>query len=394
MGDVTLAHQELKPLPDFSSAWEKNVPYSFDGLGIVIEYLAGDTRTKMRGSGIMVSGVMPAAYGYILKTTDIHGEEIDVYLADNPVEGADVYVIDQVDPATKLFDEHKVMLGFATMEDALGIYCEVFQDGSGKGRVGAITTFPGHTLQTWFLSEGYSLQPACQYRFDNVVPKMVNGIASLRPSPKAFPKPLDEAGGIIVELPSLKNGPKIAIGVSEEGGVEYTLYLMSAIETDVWSNTVDTFCRILDLASEQDVAVIKIASPGGNVFLMGRMVSAIKRTKAKVVTIAQGRVASAATSVWASGHERHILPGAYFMQHMSSQLLQGKTTDIAAKAQFCVDYISRQMAPVVTAGLFTQQEVDDMIHKSADIYISGHEAIERCGNVSGDAYNAQHGGAQ
>jgi ATP-dependent protease ClpP protease subunit len=110
---------------------------------------------------------------------------------------------------------------------------------------------------------------------------------------------------------------------------------------------------------------------------MGRIVSAIKATKAKVITYAQGCVASAANTVWISGHERHILPGAYFMQHMSSQGLGGKSSDIAAKSSFCVEYISKQLQPALEIGLFTDTEVKDMVEKSSDIYISGREASVR-----------------
>lgn len=382
MSEQTLNLSETQPLPFAEEDWQKNVPYSFRGLGIVIEYLAGETRTKIRDSGIAVSGEMPVAYGYILKTTDIHGEEIDVYLASNPNERADVYVIDQVCPFTGMFDEHKVMLGFDSDKDAIETYVKVFGDGSGKKRLGAITVFPAETFSIWLLTEGYSLQPASKAKVSGSKTAFVSGIATPRPNPKSFPKPIDEAGGVIVSLPDLSQGPRLSTSVSELGGISYKLNLFSAIDTKVWSNVVDTFCRALDLSSEQDEVHIHIASPGGSVFLMGRIISAVKKTKAKVYTYAQGCVASAATTVWASGHERYILPGAYFMQHMSSQLMSGKTTDIAAKAVFCVNYITRQLQPLLDIGLFTQQEVTDMVEKSSDIFIAGREAISRVGKVS------------
>lgn len=389
MSHVTLDLDNLSPLPEVDSDWEKNKPYAFRGLGIVIEYFAGDTRIKVKDNGVLVKGIMPSAYGYILRTTDVHGEEIDMYLAPNPVADGSVYVIDQVIPGVGLFDEHKVMLGFRSAQEAVETYQKAFSDGSGKQRLGAITTFSGDTIYGWLTSEGYSLQPASKYEVEGVQTQILAGIATPRPNPKSLPKPVDETGGVLMDLPDLSNGPKIKTSVDDDGNINYTLFMFCALDTETWSNVVDTFCRTLDLASETDTVHIRIASPGGSVFLMGRMISAIKKTKAKVITYAQGCVASAATTIWASGHERHILPGAYFMQHMSSQLLVGKTSDIAYKSVFCVQYIERQLKPLIEIGLFTEQEVNDMIEKSSDIYISGRKAIERVGKISGIGFEEE-----
>jgi ATP-dependent protease ClpP protease subunit len=328
---------------------------------------------------------MPTAYGYILKTTDCHGEEIDMYLASMPDDNAPVFVIDQVCPHTGCFDEHKVMLGFSTIEEAIATYETVFSDGSGGKRLGDIVTFPGETIFDWIGEEGYSIKPASATCVKEAEVMTVAGINTPPPNPKAQPKPVDATGGVIVTLPDLSKGPTIKTCVAEDGCIHYSVYLYSALCTDVWSNLVDAFCRTLDLATDGQVMHVYIASPGGSVFLMGRMISAIKSTKARVITYAQGCVASAATTVWVAGHERHILPGAYFMQHMSSQLMSDKSSVIAAKSVFCVEYISKQLEDAVNIGLFTPDEVDDMITKSSDIYISGREAISRVGQISGSA---------
>lgn len=378
----------LIPLPTWSDEWVKNTPYLFRGLGIVIEFLAGDIRSKTTPTGIVISGQMPTAYGFILRTTDVHGEEIDMYLASMPDETTPIFVIDQVNPETGLFDEHKVMLGFSSIDEVVVTYDSVFSDGSAARRLGAITTFPQDTFKNWVGTEGYSLQPASRYSLDGVTTQMFAGIKAPASSPMAQPKPLDAGGGVVIPLPDLSKGPKLKTSAKDEGVMEYHLSLFSALDTDVWSNTIDTFCRALDLAKATDVVHIRIASPGGSVFLMGRIVSAMESTKAKVITYAQGCVASAATTVWAAGDERHILRGAYFMQHMSSQMLNGKSSDIAAKSNFCVEYISRQLNPLLTMGLFNDKEISDMITKSSDIYISGREAIKRVGEIS---YRTQEG---
>lgn len=376
----------LTPLPSFEMDWQKNIPYLFGSLGIVIEFLAGDVREKVKDGGRTVAGVMPVAYGFILGTTDAHGEEIDMYLASMPDPNATIYVIDQVNPGDGIFDEHKVMLGFGSEDEVVHIYKSVFADGSGEKRLGQVVTFTPESFQAWMSTEGYSLKPAGDTGIDTADNVTVYaGVKFSGFSPKDMPKPRDEAGGVIVQLEDLSRGPKIKTLVCEDGLYNHHLYFYSGLDIENWSNTVDTLCRLLDLATNKDVVHIHIASPGGSVMLMGRIVSAMKRTVAKVITYAEGCVASAATAVWAAGHERHILPGSYFMQHMSSQLLMGKTTNIRAKSIFGVDYIENQLKELIEIGLFNEDEILGMSEGSFDIFISGREAISRVGKISARA---------
>ena len=59
-------------------------------------------------------------YGYILGTEGVDGDHIDMFLSDNPSLG-DVYVVDQIN-SDGSFDEHKVMYGFSSEEDAKEAY--------------------------------------------------------------------------------------------------------------------------------------------------------------------------------------------------------------------------------------------------------------------------------
>lgn len=376
---MSKARNEIGPvvkLPEDQSAWAINTPYAFASLAIILEYLAGDTRIKVKSGGRTVENVMPVAYGYILRTNDVHGEEIDVYVNNDPYGKESVFVIDQVCASTGQFDEHKVMLGFASAEECAKTYLKVFGDGSGAKRLGAIVEFPGDSIHAWLSTPGAVLEPASKFGLAAAV-TMVNGIAAPRPTANMLPKPLDGTGGVIMELPDMSKGPQIFVKALPNGGREYTLNLIAAIKADVWSNVTDQLVRTLAYATDKDTLHIQIDCPGGSVFIMGRVVSAIRTTKAKVITYAKGCVASAATTIWAAGHERHILKGAYFMQHMSSQNLQGKTSDIAAKSRFCQTYVQKQLQPLVDIGLFTEQEVIDMSEKDSDIYISGRDASAR-----------------
>ena len=373
----------MQLLPEDASEWQIEVPYLFMGIPIVIEYLGGDTRTKVTPTGMTVTSVMPVAYGRILKTNDIHGEEIDFYLSENPDPFSHVFVIDQINPVNGVFDEHKVMFGFDSQEEAVATYLSVFSDMSGDKRIGAVSSLSIDDFVTWVTTEGECLKPIHDTTLDLGIEKcpMCGFGRAINPAQLKTPE-RDAAGGVVVSLPDLSQGPIFSVKASGPGVYSYHLYLSSPLITQNWSNVVDRFCRALDMASDEDTVHIEISGHGGSVFLMGRMISAMERTKAKVYTYAKGAVASAAVTVWAYGHERHILPGAFFMQHMSSQILAGKTPDIVAKSTFCINYIRKMLIELVHIGLFTQDEVDNMIDGSEDIYISGREAVSRIGRVT------------
>jgi hypothetical protein len=130
---------------------------SIQGLDISIENPKGSTRKgpidKVTGKPAW-EAEMPAHYGYIRGTVGGDGEHVDVHLGPRtkalfdgtPADAArePVYVVDQIDPATGKFDEHKALLGFHTGIEATRAYDAGFTDGSGPSRRGHVSemTFP------------------------------------------------------------------------------------------------------------------------------------------------------------------------------------------------------------------------------------------------------------
>lgn len=84
---------------------------------------------------------MKHSYGYILGTEDKSNDEdhVDVFLGDQP-ESEIVFVVNQLDPETKKFDEVKVMMGFVTEEAAKAGYLANYDaDWQGLGEIRAMT---------------------------------------------------------------------------------------------------------------------------------------------------------------------------------------------------------------------------------------------------------------
>lgn len=100
----------------------------FQGIPVVIEYGKGDTRTGTNAQGEPWSRKMECAYGKIPSTTSAGDqEEVDVYLGEDP-DAPDAYVVEQLDDAGQ-FDEHKLLLGFHSAEEARQMYLEHYPDG-------------------------------------------------------------------------------------------------------------------------------------------------------------------------------------------------------------------------------------------------------------------------
>lgn len=118
------------------------------GLDITIENPKGSTRSGVGPDGKPWSVELPEHYGYIKRTTGQDGDHVDTYLGPNP-QSERVWVVDQVHERTRAPDEHKVMLGFDTREQALQAYDRAFSDGKGPQRRGAVTELHVDELKHW-----------------------------------------------------------------------------------------------------------------------------------------------------------------------------------------------------------------------------------------------------
>jgi len=119
----------------------------FDGFDISIENPKGSIRSGTDKTGRQWQQQLPADYGYFRGTVGKDKDHIDVFIGENP-ESDKIYVVDQLDPQTGKFDEHKVMLGFNDISTARKTYLAAFEKGW-KG-LGAITRTNKEGLKLWF----------------------------------------------------------------------------------------------------------------------------------------------------------------------------------------------------------------------------------------------------
>lgn len=125
------------------------------GLDIALENPKGSKRSGTDGTGKAWEATMAHDYGYIKRTEGADGDHVDVFLGDNP-DSQQVFVVNQVDPDTGKFDEHKVMLGFDSEQDARAGYLANYQ-ADWKG-LGDIQAMPVEGFKRW-LKEGDTTKP-------------------------------------------------------------------------------------------------------------------------------------------------------------------------------------------------------------------------------------------
>ncbi len=124
---------------------------NLDGLQITIENPKGSERTGTDSDGERWSVTMPAHYGYVKRSEGADGDQVDVYVGE-AVKSPRVIVIDQINPETGQFDEHKALLGFQTPKAAIDAYIASFSDGRGALRIGAATPMNVEGFKQWLKS--------------------------------------------------------------------------------------------------------------------------------------------------------------------------------------------------------------------------------------------------
>ena len=116
---IQLAAAKTDPLP--SSKDYVQGTFSFRGLKIAIENPKGSVRI---GRGWQCTA--PAHYGYFIETFGADGDEVDVFVGEH-INSDRIFIVNQ--QFNGIFDEHKVMIGFQSAEEAVATYRSAYEPG-------------------------------------------------------------------------------------------------------------------------------------------------------------------------------------------------------------------------------------------------------------------------
>lgn len=158
---IEQAETQVAPAPTPAQAEAENYPVGhlkLHGLDLSIETATGGTRSGTGPDGQPWSVQMPVPYGRILRTTGADGDHLDFFLGPQATDrGTPVFIIDQFDPATGRFDEHKAMIGFPSIEAATAAYDASFSDGSGPRRRVAARRMAFDNFRQWAMNRNLRL---------------------------------------------------------------------------------------------------------------------------------------------------------------------------------------------------------------------------------------------
>lgn len=162
------------------------------GLDVTIENPKGSTRRSKADAPKPWEVTMPAHYGYIKGTTGADGDHVDLFIGDKGDNGR-FWIINQTTPDGKTFDEHKVVTGVDSADEAVALYKASFADGFGEKVFHSVTREKGADELKARLGEfvkAKPIEPAPATAPAPVEPKL----DTPAPSPAAEPQYKDAKG--------------------------------------------------------------------------------------------------------------------------------------------------------------------------------------------------------
>lgn len=160
----------------------------------------------------------------------------------------------------------------------------------------------------------------------------------------------------------------------------HNFYIYGEVTDDI--NDYIELIYTLDTSEEHDVINIYINTPGGSLETTISIIHAMYRTKATIITHADGQVASAGTLIFFAGHTYCVYPYSHMMLHDGGSYMGGKFNENLKNAKATVDLITKICYDLYQPA-FTVEEIDSIL-SGVDKYCSSDELLERLNVESED----------
>lgn len=166
--EVTRAEQQTNAEPTEGQKEAGNYKKGRVKIGpfdVVIEQPRGSVRSGVDANGKAWETTMQNTYGYFGGTKGVDGDAIDVFLG-NDLDGWDgitVFVVDQYNPDGS-FDEHKVMLGFNSQEEAEAAYFANYEADWAKTHRTEVTAVSLADFTEWVKSSKRKTKAFAEYK--------------------------------------------------------------------------------------------------------------------------------------------------------------------------------------------------------------------------------------
>lgn len=153
--------------------------------------------------------------------------------------------------------------------------------------------------------------------------------------------------------------------------ITYHFYIHGEIgDSEEYVDLLDT----LYTASESDIIMLHLNTPGGYLNTAVEIIHAIAQSSGTVITCADGQVASAGSLIFFAGHQFIIGEFCEVMLHDGSGGNIGKINENLKSAQFTAERLSH-IYHTVYGRFFSEEEVEDVLN-GKDLYLNS-EAVEK-----------------
>lgn len=193
------------------------------GLDVTVQVAKGQYRRGVGKDGKEWKRLARAHYGYVRGHVSLaDGDHVDVWLGDHP-ESELAFVVNQLDPATGDFDEHKLVLGARSLAEAKRLYLANYPDGwEGMGEVTPLTV---PQLRRW-LRHGHTGKPVA----DDHTPNRKKASAGI---PAGFEPASPGPRPGVLAAERRHTGPDLTPGGAPVKAAEHTLTLPDGRVVDV-----------------------------------------------------------------------------------------------------------------------------------------------------------------
>lgn len=162
-----------------------------------------------------------------------------------------------------------------------------------------------------------------------------------------------------------------------EGGQHAEVFLYEMIHHPFFY--VDLL-QFLYEADDNDSCVITIDNNGGFLTTGIALSEAIRKSKAKVTTKCISIAASAAAVTFTPGHIKEAFDWGFLMYHTASWGLQGNSKEHHDQVTYINALMTELMIEAKNENLIDDNDIDDIINKARDVFISGVEVNQRLRN--------------
>lgn len=154
---------------------------------------------------------------------------------------------------------------------------------------------------------------------------------------------------------------------------EYRVFLDEVVTSPSYYRNV---INILEDAESNDVVVFRLNTPGGNILSMLGIINAIKNTEATTIALVEGFVASAGTFIMLACDNVQVMYNTLIMCHPASYGSYGSQQNVKVHVE-ATDKWLRKMTFEYYKHFMTDEEIEDMIVSSREVYMDEEELVRR-----------------